>query len=96
MVVDCREVCEHVRKSVYGPRPSYRHLLTERLTHSESEGRATLALNLEGASRHSLKNRMLILFYKVREATGRPPHGLFKVAVHPPPFAIFQNIGTSL
>ena len=27
---------------------------------------------------------MLVLFYKDREATGRPPQGLFNVAVHPP------------
>ena len=47
VVVDRREVCEHVRKSVYGPCPSYGHLLTERLTH---------ALILESASHHSLKN----------------------------------------
>ena len=55
MVVDRREVCEHVRKSVYGPRPSYGHLLTERLTLGDFQGRAGLALIHESASRHSLK-----------------------------------------
>ena len=54
MVADRREVCEHVRKSVYSPRPSYGHLLTERLTHGDFQGRAALALILESASRHSL------------------------------------------
>ena len=47
MVVDRREVCEHVRKSVYGLRPSYGHLLTERLTHGDFHGRAALTLILE-------------------------------------------------
>ena len=47
MVVDHREVCEHVRKSVYGPSLSYGHLLTERLTHGDFQGRAALALILE-------------------------------------------------
>ena len=81
VVVDRREVCEHVRKTVYGPRPSYGHLLTESLTHSDFQGCAALALILESASRHSLKKWMLVLFYKDREPTWRPPQGLFKVAV---------------
>ena len=55
MVMDRREVCEHVRKSVYGPRPFYRHLLTEHLTHGGFQSRAALALILESASQHSLK-----------------------------------------
>ena len=84
MVVDRREVCEHVRKSVYGPRPFYGHLLTERLAHGDSQGRAALPLILESASQYSLKKYMLILFYKDREAIGRPSQGLFKVVVHPP------------
>ena len=42
MVVDRREVCEHVCKSVYGPCPSYGHLLTESLTHGDFKGRAAL------------------------------------------------------
>ena len=54
------------------------------MTHGDFQGRAALALILESASRHSLKKLMLISFYKDREATGRPPQGLFKVAVHPP------------
>ena len=83
MVMDRREVCEHVHKSVYSPRPSYGHLLTERLTHGDFQGRLVLALILESASWHSLKGNMLILFYKHREATGRPPQGLLKEAVHP-------------
>ena len=61
MTVDRREVCEHVRKSVYSPRPSYGHLLTERLTHADFQGRAALALILESAARHALKNVNLIL-----------------------------------
>ena len=40
------------------------------------------ALILESASRHSIKNWMLILFYKDRTATGRPSQCL-NVAVHP-------------
>ena len=40
MVGDRSEVCDHVRKSVYGPRPSYGHLMTERLTHSDFQGHA--------------------------------------------------------
>ena len=55
MVMDRRGVCEHIRKSVYGPRPSYGHLLTERLTHGDFQGSAALALILESDSRHSLK-----------------------------------------
>ena len=84
MVMDRREVCKHVRKSVYSPRPSYGHLLTERMTHGDFQGCAALSLILESASRHSLKKLILILFYKDRVATGRPPQGLFKVAVLPP------------
>ena len=57
MVVDRREVCKHVRKSVYGPRPSYGHELTERLTHGHFQDRGALALILECASRHSLKKK---------------------------------------
>ena len=83
MVVDCREVCEHVHKSVYGPRPSYGHLLTEHLTHNDFQGRAALSLILESA-----------LFCKDRKFTRRPPQGLFKVAVHPPRKEDSALIGT--
>ena len=50
MVVDRREVCKHVRKSVYGPQPSYGHLLTEGMTHGDFQGCAALSLILESAS----------------------------------------------
>ena len=76
MVMDCREVCEHVRKSVYGPRPSYGHLLTKRLTHGDFQSCAGLSLILDSASRHSSK-KLIFHIYKDREATGRPHTGLF-------------------
>ena len=59
----------------YSPRLSYGHLLTERLTHGDFQGRAALALILESASRHALKK---CESYSIRSV--RPQEGLLKAS----------------